>query len=162
MSHSDDYFEKYGFMIEEDERREKAALTEQMRKWLLSGARLLCGYYNEVAESAAAIAPHDPQIVDLAHKTAMSELTAGMIGSGNWTFQTRHGGMVISSYTFTPYQQLFRVILECVDAPCDFNQVDVAVSSRRSEAEVREWLKETARDAGEEGYDPVFGWGFLE
>ena len=31
-----------------------------------------------------------------------------------------------------------------------------------SEAEVREWLKETARDAGEEGYDPVFGWGFLE
>ena len=54
MSHSDDYFEKYGFMIEENERREKAALTEQMRKWLLSGARLLCGYYNEVAESAAA------------------------------------------------------------------------------------------------------------
>lgn len=132
MSHSDDYFEKYGFMIEEDERREKAALTEQMRKWLLSGARLLCGYYNEVAESAAAIAPHDPQIVDLAHKTAMSELTAGMIGSGNWTFQTRHGGMVISSYTFTPYQQLFRVILECVDTPCDFDQVDVAVSSRRA------------------------------
>ena len=49
MSHSDDYFEKYGFMIEEDERREKAALTEQMRKWLLSGARLLCGYYNAVS-----------------------------------------------------------------------------------------------------------------
>ena len=31
-----------------------------------------------------------------------------------------------------------------------------------SEEEIREWLKETAIDAGEEGYDPVFGWGFLK
>ena len=31
-----------------------------------------------------------------------------------------------------------------------------------SEAEIREWLKDTVIDAGEEGYDPVFGWGFLK
>lgn len=31
-----------------------------------------------------------------------------------------------------------------------------------SETEIREWLKENAVDAGEEGYDPVFGWGFLK
>ena len=31
-----------------------------------------------------------------------------------------------------------------------------------SEAEIREWLKDTVIDTGEEGYDPVFGWGFLK
>ena len=31
-----------------------------------------------------------------------------------------------------------------------------------SETEIREWLKDTVIDTGEEGYDPVFGWGFLK
>ena len=39
---------------------------------------------------------------------------------------------------------------------------NISFKSRRLEAEIREWLKDTVIDTGEEGYDPVFGWGFLK
>ena len=139
-----EYFETYGHDMEIQERRQKRAREQQMEQWLRTWGGRLRQCCAAAGERAAALAPEDGEMGQLAHRAAIYALLSGLIASGQWDQTLTFGqGEVMARYSFTPWKQLLRMVLDDRTAPCTAAQAEEAMEHRiplyREEGVLTEW-----------------------